>query len=315
MKKIFNVFNVGTVLSLRLKYRPYVSAIALTGAVSFSACSSGDEIVNNPNFNSADNTVKTEFAISLPQSLTPATRQTEAIVQGQTTPIFRGMTNIRLLPFAEFVPSTNPNVSPLQDKQYNLANIDAFDNNGNQNAKIYNDLAIPVGTGAFILYGLAKTDQYDESDFHNGKVIAPSTYVQSASDYEFGLSPIYTANEANERANELVKYVKNIRDCRNNITNHTLHSYLTAFQPTAGSSASILAAVQDLWKKAIAISGIDNTELSTLRNAIMSIGSVNYASIDESANVSFINEKVQNYPANIKLPDGVVYYDVIEQES
>ena len=51
MKKMFKYASLG--------------AIALVGAVSFSACSSSDEIVDNPDYNPVDNTVKTQIAFSL----------------------------------------------------------------------------------------------------------------------------------------------------------------------------------------------------------------------------------------------------------
>lgn len=43
----------------------FMSAIAFAGAVSFSACQSSDEIVDNPNYNPETNAVKTEFAINI----------------------------------------------------------------------------------------------------------------------------------------------------------------------------------------------------------------------------------------------------------
>ena len=70
MKKLFNLALFG--------------AIALTGAVGFSSCSSSsDEVINNPNYDPETNTVKTEFTISLPNYVGASTRQTDVITQAQ----------------------------------------------------------------------------------------------------------------------------------------------------------------------------------------------------------------------------------------
>ena len=77
-----------------------LSVIALVGAVSFSACSSSDEIVDNPDYNPVDNTVKTQFTIAFPGNVAK-TRQSAVTVQdAQSIETFRGMDNIVLYPFA-----------------------------------------------------------------------------------------------------------------------------------------------------------------------------------------------------------------------
>ena len=62
-----------------------LSAIAFVGATGFTACSSEDEIVNNPNYDPVDNTVKAQLAISLASNTGTTTRQADNIVQGQET--------------------------------------------------------------------------------------------------------------------------------------------------------------------------------------------------------------------------------------
>ena len=99
-----------------------MSAIALTGAVSFSSCSSEDEVINNPDYNPETNSVKTEFAISLPNYVGASTRQTTAITQAQTpTATFRGMQNMVLIPFM------GNETDPLNGKVFSLADIAGFD--------------------------------------------------------------------------------------------------------------------------------------------------------------------------------------------
>ena len=278
------------------------SAIAFMGAASFAGCSSSDEVINNPDFDPETNTVKTQLAISLPSSVYEGatTRQTNAIVQNSATD-FRGIHNIRLLAFESVVPSSNSDVAPYQDKIYTLADISTFDNEGKQNAKIYNDLAIPVGTGAFMLYGEA-TPGGSASKFETGVLHEPATYSTTASNYQFSLEPIYPSGAVNERAKALLEYIKGIRATMSSITNSDLHSYLVAFQPTAGSSGSVLAAVQNLWDHALQTN--DATGVAALKAAIQQQNGTECASIDNNNKISFINTMLQDYPANINLPDG-----------
>lgn len=277
-----------------------LSATALMGAAGFAGCSSSDEVINNPDYNPETNTVKAQLAISLPSSVygEAATRQTNAIVQNAATD-FRGIQKIRLLAFESVVPSTNSDVSPYEDKIYTLADISAFDNEAKQNAKIYNDLAIPVGTGAFMLYGEAKPSG---SKFETGVLHEPTTYSTTASLYKFSLEQIYPSGEVNERAAALLEYIKGIRATVSSITNSDLHSFMVAFQPTAGSSASILAAVQNLWDRARLTN--DAAGVAAIKAAIQQQNGIECASISSDNKISFINTMLQGYPANINLPDG-----------
>ena len=134
MKKLFNL--------------ALFSAIALTGAVGFSSCSSSsDEVIDNPNYNPETNTVKAQFAISLPQEIKSQTRQTEVVVQESG---FRGMDNIKLIPYSEAVTGTSTANSNLTD----LTPITAFDHD-ESNSKVYTDVEFIPGTSNFLFYGKA----------------------------------------------------------------------------------------------------------------------------------------------------------------
>ena len=79
MKKVFRIMTLG--------------AIALLGAVGFSACSSDENVVeDNPTFDGE--TVRTDFAFNI---ATPKTKMTAANTQQDG--IFKGMQDMYLLPF------------------------------------------------------------------------------------------------------------------------------------------------------------------------------------------------------------------------
>ena len=78
-------------------------AIALTGTVGFTACSSEDIIDENVVYDSNGNAgVKSEFVISIPRSVVRTTRMSGAITQNAGTEgQFRGIDNISLIPFSD----------------------------------------------------------------------------------------------------------------------------------------------------------------------------------------------------------------------
>lgn len=324
MKKLMNV--------------AYVGAIALL-SMGLTACSSGDDaVVDNPNYNPTDNTVKVQLAIALASNTGSQMRMANNIVQGQATPEFRGMQDMRLIAFNKWVAKSEVDgdlsgvIKPFDDKVINLGTMNAFDKES-QNAKIYNDVSIPVGTKAFLFYGRAKKepatsypagatdDEKSHLDhFHTGLINAPTNYTGPVKEYVFSLQPIqpdiYATTDGdnivqhgvNERAKELVNYVKDIRAV--NVNHVIMHTYLSAFQPTAGSSASIEAAVQNLWDNIRAIPVTTDGEIADVAAIKAAIQGGGKATIDDTTNkVTIIMNKMMGYPANIFLPDGAAAID------
>ena len=321
MKKIFNVFNVGTVLSLRLKYRPYVSAIALTGAVSFSACSSGDEIVNNPNFNPADNTVKTEFAISLPNNVVGATRQTGSIVQlSEDLGGFRGMDDIKLLPF------NISSVSGSSVKYGSIISLDKIETGGlgaKNNTKVYSNTTIPVGTTHFLFYGKAiETVQNNfingalnvagltENDFTtvNGISFSPKQIVSSET--------AYAGSEKGQSLVILLNTVAEAKDASGNkwsaSTNTILNeAYTNLKRLTSGSTICVQAALEDLYNMLENLPSGTSTadvDMATAVKSAITTGESGRTNVYDAGTKtltlnSFYTEN-GGYPSDVNLPDG-----------
>ena len=284
----------------------FMSAIAFAGAVSFSACSSSDEIVDNPDYNPETNSVKTEFTISLPNYVGSTTRQLEAVAQAQTTPTFRGMQNLVLIPYSGTVEDTS---EPLYGKVFSLPNFGPSETTNwdleNQKAKVYKNLDVPIGTKVFMFYGQAKVDG---SNFNNGKLNAPASYTGAASTYNFTLEPIlasYTYGETTDpKGYAIGQYLKTIRET-SGITSSALQSLLTNFKPIAASSSSVQAAVQALWDQVKTYSDGDGKSL--VQANITGASNAN-ATITENV-VALVAEDLLGYPANLKIPDGAVVID------
>lgn len=282
--------------------------MTLMGAASFVACSSSDEVIDNPDYDPMTNTVKAQLAISLPDYVGTRTRQTEAVVQGQSKPVFRGLRNIRLIPFAGQVAANSVgSQAPIENKFFRLADFDAFLNPDaeGQNAKVYTDLAVPVGTQSFMFYGEA---QPDGDDYANGVLNAtggyaadPSNFSLAPQNYAFELQSIYNSTETPAVATKLMELLNDVRSVSTSSIN--MNAYLTTFKPTAGSSASVEAALNDLWTKAKALNISDDDKAALIR----AIENKNYATV--SGGKVTLASDLQGYPASIGLPDGAAAID------
>lgn len=123
-----------------------MSAIALTSAVSFTACSSDDAVVENPNYDATTGEVKTAFTLSV--GSVAGTRMTADAVQKEQS--FLGMTDIYLFPFKEAVASDNT----ISESYIHLADFDGFDQSVEKaHGKIYKDVNLSVGVNNFLFYG------------------------------------------------------------------------------------------------------------------------------------------------------------------
>ena len=282
----------------------FMSAIAFAGAVSFSACSSSDEIVDNPDYNPETNAVKTQFTISLPENVARATRQDITTVQGQTTPVFRGMQDMILVPFSG-TPSTS--ATKALSEPVSLAPLTSSSLLGTPNYHVYSDVTIPISTSAFLFYGQAT---YSELGFGNGNTarIAPTGENANTAGYTFSPVQIFTGTSVDAKGTALATYVSSIAAAGVNSGTDTwatstnegmkaLHDNLVALK--AGSSASVLAAVQYLYNSVRNYSD----ELSTaIKTAITS--STYVESTDVTTGILAFKSDITGYPANINLPDG-----------
>lgn len=250
-----------------------LSAIALVGAVSFSACQSSDDLGDvNPTYDGES--VKTQFTISLPWDKTAATRQSSDVVQqAQTIAKFRGMQNIVLIPFFSATARDTRLGENINLAANTIVRPDGAANTeansipegskllAGSNAVLYNDVTIPVSTSAFIFYGKAK----GEDGFENGYLTAAGLTGET-SEISFSPTPI-KLNPVTTTANALAAYVTAIAAAADDTdtgiawykcaleANKTeawysaalgqLYTNFTSMKP--GASSYIKAAVQDLY--------------------------------------------------------------------
>lgn len=273
----------------------YLFAAALVaGTMGMTSCSNEEITPDNVNPTYDGESVKTQFAINIPEA--GKTRMTGDIVQ--ETGSFRGMTNIKLIPFAtQPTAGTESNLGQV----ITLTDIDGLQTTSN--AKVYNDVTIPVGTGAVLFYGQAKTT--DADDFKNGKVTAPTDY-SVLSNVKF--TPVnITTNSPDTKATALATWMTNVANAGTwssaggeTTLGKLREAYLNA---TAGSSNSVLRLMQYLYD---AVSGMSTGGDANATIATAIINAIKTTGVQESGGkLSYTaGSALDGYPENIKLPDG-----------
>ena len=284
-----------------------MSAIALTGAAGFTACSSEDELANtNPTFDGES--VKTQFTINVPAA-SKSTRLGSGIVQQNPTD-FRGMDNINMFAFKTAEQGDTASVvttSNTPEKVYlGMGGITQDGLQSGTNSKVYYDIDIPIDVNRFLFYGEA-TKAQGTTDKDNGRLNAnyQSTTVD---DIKFELQTIAPRGDATIE-NTLLTALNNVAQAKKdspetywyNSTDEGLKSLYQAFtQLKAGSANSIreeLAYLKEGLNKTG--DGSFNITDNDLKTAIIT-------QIDAAINETNGTIKDLTYPRDINLPDGAV---------
>lgn len=159
-----------------------LGAIALTGAMGFSGCSSDHDVAEvNPTYNPETNSVTTQFVLNVSSAAT--TRQSATIVQRNAN--FRGLQDAKLIglstgnsswlaPFAGVATITDWSGTGTKAKTYDLGTLygatavdNTDENNADNSSRRILELTLPLQTDAMLVYARAIPSGTDEQ---NGKV-------------------------------------------------------------------------------------------------------------------------------------------------
>lgn len=295
----------------------YMGAIALVGAVGFTACSSDDDLTapQNPTFDGES--VKTQFAINIPYAGGKDTRLGQNIVQGQTpNPTFRGMNNIRLVPFKSTIEgTTTTDIKPIA-----LGAIGNGDLQTNGSYKVYNDVDIPVGVNHFLFYGEAAEADGFTGSLINGALI-PSYEVsgwplgQVVDNITFSLKPILGTGSVESSQETLAQMLTDIAGVSGTVgtkwsaSTGELKTYYDNFITLkAGSANSIKAALQELYNS-VKSENVDDVD--GLKEAIATAITTTYFKAEGPTDGKYtlkwnesIGDEIKTFPNNLGLPDG-----------
>lgn len=159
----------------------WMSAIALAGAMGFTACSSDDDTMENVNPSYNGESVKTQFAINIPAA--SKTRMANTTVQENG--VFRGMQDVVLF---SSVGDPADNGVTLKPVTLSSTEISALEGTDGQYRKVYSNVEIPVGTDHFLFYGQATKDNL--TDAENGLLTVATGNATSVSNITAQLTPI-----------------------------------------------------------------------------------------------------------------------------
>lgn len=327
------------------KFNRYAQAafLAFIGMAGLTACSSSDDPSDEPV--SPSESVKTSFTLSvgLPKngntSAQARTRVSDEVAQADNN--FRGIDNINLIPFGGS--TVDGNSTRLGDSNITLPNSVNNSLTSGQltttgNARVYNDVSVPVNTTHFLFYGKAidgnnAADNLEQTNepFTYGTLTVAGLSDGNPSGISFTPTAIFSGTvESNAVATALMTYLNGIvgttytpadastttswADYAANSANNgraLKDLYDNLIQLTSGSSVSIEDAVQDLFgslKNLVVGSNNLTEDEGKLRDAIVSnILNSTYVTNSTAASSTTPLEfasTISNYPGDINLPDG-----------
>lgn len=290
------------------------AATLLLSTAGFTACSSEDTFSGG---SFSGESVKTQFAINVPAVGKSDARMGEDIVQGQSDVVFRGMSNIRLVPFklGSDPSSVTEPLTGSESLYYNaieLGAIGSSDLTSTAKYKVYNDVELPIGVNAFLFYGEATDKDGDASDKTNGALV-PSYSTQgleagkTLADVHFDLKGILVGDDYQTTQTGLLAILDGIAGTTDwEDATGTLKPYYDSFiGMKAGSANNILLAVQDLYN---AVKGDVLADENGLKAKIATKIEEYFEPKGSSVpyTLTYRTTSLAQYPAGIGLPDGAV---------
>ena len=303
----------------------YFCAIALTGVSYLASCSS-DEVEVNPNYDAERGVVKTEFTISLPAKAVGTRMTAETVQATEDFNGFRGIQDIKLYPFnakVSAISGTNqkPDAITLLGTTATVSQTGPSGTENNQiaksgalftgnNAHLYQDIEIAIGTQAFMFYGMAIPAAAPKTHFDNGTLTDNLSTATTLGDITFSPVKIYGDN-LGANATAIETYLTGIANASgwstsNNVILRTLYNKFISMK--AGSWASVKGAVQQLytslWSKTFATTA-DNTVKDAILAAILTTQATDAGGTTPNGTLNF--QELGNFPADISLPDGAIH--------
>ena len=285
-----------------MKKNLFLSAAALAGAMTMVSCSSEEEMKPQ---NGKREEVKTSFTLSV-GSVKPGTRMTAGAVQ-QDGKTFNGMVKIQLFPFSNTGELDGD--EQITNAPIHLADFKALDKVGGQ-AKVYNDVVVPVGVNNFVFYGMSQEkDNGDLAASYDSKALTSTSTLLD--DVYFDLvswNPYKTYtdfNNGDDGATEVLKAINAVSaelDEQVTITsNAQLLAVRTALRKMeAGSSNSVRLFLQDVYDR---LKGINTSESDAVCGVFTTYFTI---SGDEETGYTLDWIDDPQFPGKYNLPDGAV---------
>ena len=294
----------------------FAGAIALTGAVGFASCSSsGEDVVNNTPINNPTNipeqeTVKTQFAISIPISGNQAGTRMDPD-GAPNSGVFKGIKDIHLYPISTASVTVSSAIStPITLTDISVDGLDQTGSSGNFRGKVYADVAIPVGTKAFLFYG-------EISDEKGGDLTPSYGTSGTPANINFSLVPIQTATFStlnNDKGTAVLTAMNDIiavlaaQETAAATATHAsathLNELLQSFQLLkAGSANTVRAFVQKMYNQ---LTEIGTNYFGTTYTTPVQTKIEEYFTVSGTGPYTLTWKVDNTFPNNLGLPDGAI---------
>lgn len=318
----------------KMKKFALMSAIALTSAVGFTACSSSDDVAEtNPNYNPETNAVKTEFVINVTQ---PGER-TRMSAADAGAGAFQGINNMNLFCYADAPATVN---AMDADHKLTLTSYDTptLDNGNTTNSSKVYTMYIPVGTSNFLFYATALnsiSNKFAQGSLTNnlGTATTVANATPATTDIKFNLEPIASSSTVSAPQSTLLTVLNGIAGASYTNTSETItwastttktesqwQALKTAFEQFTnqahsgdvrqGSSAAILSMVVDLFGAVNDIyTSESNADAKGLAKAILD-NIATYFNVTVSGTTytwdspAYKSDYNVNFPEAVNLPTG-----------
>ena len=305
-----------------MKNLALMGAIALTGAVGFTACSSSDDLGDNsPNINPDKATVKTAITMNIGRG--GQTRMASAVTQTNNQ-AFRGMFNVYIYPASVYnetawAPITG--TSTINGPVVVNNTIEAI--TAEQSNKTYSNVQVPIATNNFLFYGRAGSTAPASVEDKLAKGFTVPTFPTAsttAAGISFAAQEIVdpAASTWTEPVGILANYLNSIKTAigDNPLSNASFEAlrldFLKPSTPRAGSAEAVLATVQHMYTTINGYTGLNEADQA---KATAVINAIKAAPASESAGtISWATGEVTlkltetTFPANLGLPLGAAQY-------
>lgn len=142
-----------------------MSAIALSGAIGFSSCSSSkDDVAEvNPGYDPATGDVPVQFVFNVSTSNSSSTRMSNTATQA-TGANFRGIDHCLIMSKAQETDGKYISTSTTMDRIYDLARVLNVDEISSTNSRRVLEMAFPLNTNTLMFYGKAIVGENPHSE-------------------------------------------------------------------------------------------------------------------------------------------------------
>lgn len=200
-------------------------AIALTGLFGFSACSSNDEVVAdpNPNFDPATNEVTTQFVFNVSNGNEPITRQSEEATQASAELAankFRGIEDSYIMCAKLATDGNYLSTASTIEKAISMARVAAAGTLSNEKSRRVLEMSLPLNTNTMLFYGRAVKNGTDHTAYNTYGHLDDYTVGADLSTVNFQLGKrLSTADK--EKFQETQKLLAAIMSCIINVNRGT----------------------------------------------------------------------------------------------